>query len=186
MDAPIPPSAYVTGMEAIGYLIWGEFHRIQIGSEAAWTDAAAKLFDAHLRGALTLLSKGRRLADELPSGAATRNPNDGLSASDPIPVPKDNLFQGDWDGVVVLRSEVIALAYGRPEPKSRKSNSAYAAKDARLYARMAQLIQSGEAASSYAAAKAVAHLAEGTNRGDHKIRRLQRGFDKARNNKPLS
>ena len=37
------------------------------------------------------------------------------------------------------------------------------------------------AASSYAAAEAVARLAEGTERGDHKVRRLQRGFDKVRN-----
>jgi len=89
--------------------------------------------------------------------------------------------QGEWGNIIVLRSEVITLAYGRPKPKPRKSRSPYAVTDARLYPRMELLIQSGKAASSYAVAKAVAHRAEGTEMGDHKVRRLQPGFDKARN-----
>ena len=101
--------------------------------------------------------------------------------SPPICAATPNTRQGEWGNILVLRSEVITLAYGRPKPKPRKSRSPYAVTDARLYPRMELLIQSGKAASSYAVAKAVAHRAEGTEMGDHNVRRLQPGFDKARN-----
>jgi hypothetical protein len=142
--------------------------------------AESKLFVAHLRRDLTLISSGRRVLDNLASGEFTLGADNALTFTGPAGA-KPEPGPADWSKVMVLRSEVLTLAYGRPRLKPRKSRSRYAATDARLYPRMQQLIQSGKAASSYAAAKAVAHLAEGTERGDHKVRRLQRGFDKPRN-----